>query len=64
VNVAPLSVADFKDLKATGIGTCQCFQETYHRKTYARVHTRGMKSDHDWRATVMNHAMRFAHHGL
>lgn len=57
VNVAPLSVADFKDLKATGIGTYQCFQETYHRETYARVHTRGKKSDYDWRATVMDRAM-------
>ncbi len=57
VNVAPLSVADFKDLKATGIGTYQCFQETYHRDTYARVHTRGKKADYDWRATVMDRAM-------
>jgi 2-iminoacetate synthase len=57
VNVAPLSVADFKDLKATGIGTYQCFQETYHRETYARVHPRGKKADFDWRATVMDRAM-------
>ena len=57
VNVAPLSVADFRDLKATGIGTYQCFQETYHRETYARVHPRGKKADFDWRATVMDRAM-------
>ena len=57
VNVAPLSVADFRDLKATDIGTYQCFQETYHRATYAQVHTRGKKADFDWRATVMDRAM-------
>jgi 2-iminoacetate synthase len=57
VNVAPLSVEDFRNLKATGIGTYQCFQETYHRETYARVHPSGKKSDFDWRATVMDRAM-------
>ena len=43
--------------KATGIGTYQCFQETYHRETYAKVHTRGARADYDWRATVMDRAM-------
>ena len=57
VNIAPLTVEDFRNLKAAGIGTYQCFQETYHRKTYAQVHTRGRKSDYDWRATVMDRAM-------
>jgi 2-iminoacetate synthase len=56
-NLAPLSVADFRDLKATGIGTYQCFQETYHRDTYAKVHLRGKKADFDWRASVMDRAM-------
>ena len=57
VNVAPLSVEDFRNLKATGIGTYQCFQETYHRESYSRMHLRGKKSDYDWRATVMDRAM-------
>jgi len=50
-------VEDFRKLKACGIGTYQCFQETYHRETYAKVHPRGRKSDYDWRATVMDRAM-------
>ena len=57
VNIAPLQVEDFRKLKACGIGTYQCFQETYHRETYAKVHPRGRKSDYDWRATVMDRAM-------
>ena len=57
VNIAPLTVEDFRHLKATGIGTYQCFQETYHRPTYAKVHTHGRKADYDWRATVMDRAM-------
>jgi len=58
VNIAPLSVDDFRELKATGIGTYQCFQETYHRDTYAQVHLRGRKRDYNWRASVMDRAMQ------
>jgi 2-iminoacetate synthase len=38
VNVAPLTVDEFRALKASGIGTYQLFQETYHRETYERMH--------------------------
>lgn len=44
VNVAPLSVEEFKRLKEAGIGTYQLFQETYHRETYERLH-KGPKAD-------------------
>lgn len=49
VNVAPLSVEDFKRLKQSGIGTYQLFQETYHRKTYEKMHPSGPKADFEWR---------------
>lgn len=58
VNVAPLTLEEFKALKATGIGTYQIFQETYHRETYARVHQGGPKRDYDWRVTAMDRAMQ------
>jgi 2-iminoacetate synthase len=57
VNLAPLTVEDFAGLKAAGIGTYQLFQETYHRQTYAAVHTSGPKRDYDWRATAIHRAM-------
>lgn len=57
-NVAPLSVEDFQRLKAAKIGTYQCFQETYHRETYAAVHIAGVKRDFDWRATCFDRAMQ------
>jgi 2-iminoacetate synthase len=57
-NVAPLSVEDFMRLKAAKIGTYQCFQETYHRETYAAVHVGGIKRDFDWRATCFDRAMQ------
>jgi 2-iminoacetate synthase len=58
VNVAPLSVDEFRELKATGIGTYQVFQETYHRETYRQVHLGGRKRDYDWRVTAMDRAMQ------
>lgn len=58
VNVAPLSDKDFKRLKATGIGTYQLFQETYHRPTYKKVHPAGAKADYEGRLGTMDRAMR------
>lgn len=57
VNLAPLDVAQFRQLKAAGIGTYQLFQETYHRETYGRMHPAGPKSDFDWRITAPDRAM-------
>lgn len=57
VNVAPLTIDEFHALKATGIGTYQLFQETYHRDTYRHVHVGGKKKDYDWRVTGMHRAM-------
>jgi 2-iminoacetate synthase len=57
VNVAPLTLEEFRELKAAHIGTYQLFQETYHRQTYARVHVAGKKTDFNWRVTAMDRAM-------
>lgn len=57
VNVAPLSVEEFRELKGARIGTYQIFQETYHPETYRAVHTRGPKADYDWRLAAMDRAM-------
>jgi 2-iminoacetate synthase len=58
VNLAPLSVEDFKVLKGTGIGTYQCFQETYHQETYAKMHPSGAKSRYDWRLFALDRAQQ------
>ncbi len=57
VNIAPLTVDEFKQLKAAQIGTYQLFQETYNRQTYKKVHLSGQKSDYDWRITAMDRAI-------
>ncbi|HUX07931.1 MAG TPA: [FeFe] hydrogenase H-cluster radical SAM maturase HydG [Acidobacteriota bacterium] len=57
VNIAPLTVDEFRQLKDAAIGTYQLFQETYHHQTYAKVHVSGKKSDFDWRITAMDRSM-------
>lgn len=57
VNCAPLSVDDFRRLKACAIGTYQCFQETYHLDTYKLMHPSGPKADYLWRLHAPERAM-------
>jgi len=57
VNIAPLSVDEFKQLKDAQIGTYQIFQETYHRETYKKVHVGGKKRDYNWRVWSLHRAM-------
>ena len=56
VNCAPFDAEGFATLKGAGIGTYQCFQETYHRETYAAMHPGGRKKDYDWRVFAMHRA--------
>jgi 2-iminoacetate synthase len=57
INAAPMETEDFKIIKETGIGTYQCFQETYHRPTYNKMHLKGKKADYDYRLTVHDRAL-------
>ena len=57
VNIAPLSVEDFKRLNNFGIGTYQLFQETYHPEIYKKMHPSGMKSNYRWRLEAMDRAL-------
>lgn len=57
VNIAPLTLEEFKLLKACNIGTYQLFQETYDRKAYKEYHLGGKKQDYDWRLTAIDRAM-------
>ncbi len=56
INVAPLDVEGFRILKESGIGTYQCFQETYHRATFQKVHLSGRKKDFLWRLYALHRA--------
>ncbi|MEI6079482.1 MAG: [FeFe] hydrogenase H-cluster radical SAM maturase HydG [bacterium] len=56
VNIAPLTVDEFKRLKGHNIGTYQIFQETYHQKTYKELHLKGPKSNYNNRLEVIDRA--------
>jgi 2-iminoacetate synthase len=58
VNCAPLDVAGFRTLKDVGIGTYQCFQETYHAPTYAKYHPAGPKADRLNRLYALHRAQK------
>lgn len=57
INCAPLDVEGFRKLHEVGIGTYQCFQETYHRETYAKLHPSGHKKHFLWRLHALHRAM-------
>ena len=58
INAAPLSIEDYKTVKASGIGTYQVFQETYHHETYQTIHPANTrKADYAWRLDALSRAM-------
>ncbi|MCK5071929.1 MAG: [FeFe] hydrogenase H-cluster radical SAM maturase HydG [Bacteriovoracaceae bacterium] len=58
VNIAPLSVWQFKRLERCKIGTYQIFQETYHEETYGKVHLKGPKSNYNFRLETIDRAFK------
>lgn len=58
VNIAPLTLEQFAELKKCGIGTFQVFQETYHKETYEKLHLAGAKKDYQFRLDVMDRALQ------
>lgn len=57
INIAPLSVEDFRRLAGMGIGTFQSFQETYHPEVYREMHVSGPKANYQWRLETMSRAI-------
>jgi 2-iminoacetate synthase len=58
VNAPSFCIDDLKRINAAGIGTYQVFQETYHKKTYARMHPANtIKGNYNWRLYCMHRAM-------
>jgi 2-iminoacetate synthase len=55
-NIAPLTLEEFRQLKACRIGTYQLFQETYHLPTYQQMHLHGPKADYYWRLNAIGRA--------
>jgi 2-iminoacetate synthase len=50
-------VEEYKLIKEAGIGTFQVFQETYHKRTYERLHPKGsIKNSYLWRLFALHRA--------
>jgi 2-iminoacetate synthase len=58
INMAAMTVDEFREVKAAQIGTYQLFQETYHRETYLKMHRGGPKRDYDFHVTAMDRAQQ------
>ncbi len=57
VNIAATTVENYRKLKDAGIGTYILFQETYHKKSYEKLHPTGPKHDYDYHTEAMDRAM-------
>jgi 2-iminoacetate synthase len=49
VEVQPLSTEEYEQLHAAGVYAVLVYQETYHRDVYKQYHTKGKKSNFDFR---------------
>ncbi len=57
INAAPMDTEGYKIVKASGIGTYQIFQETYHHKTYSKYHpSNTLKGDYLYRLDGLTRA--------
>lgn len=62
--IAPLSEEEFRKLSKIKIGTYACFQETYHKETYRKMHPSGRKADYFWRIYAMDRALKNGLHDV
>jgi len=58
VEVQPLSQENYAKLINSGVDCVTCYQETYNRKTYPKVHPGGKKSDYNWRICTVERAAK------
>ncbi len=49
LELGPLEADEYRPLVAAGAEGLVVYQETYHRETYAQLHTAGPKRNFDWR---------------
>jgi len=57
VEMAPMTVEEFRELLSMKIGTYVLFQETYDPVVYSRMHPSGPKADYAARLDAMDNAM-------
>ena len=58
IEVMPLKTEEYEELKAHGMNGVICFQETYHKENYEKLHPRGPKSNYAYHTEAMDRAMQ------
>ncbi|MEN6386080.1 MAG: 2-iminoacetate synthase ThiH [Phycisphaerales bacterium] len=56
IEIYPLAREEYKILFDAGIDSIAIYQETYDRSDFAKFHTKGPKSDYDWRFETLSRA--------
>lgn len=64
LEVQPLDEPDYRRLRQAGLHAVLVYQETYHRRTYAEHHTRGNKTDFDYRLDTPDRAGKAGVHKI
>ena len=58
IEVMPLKAEEYKELTNHGLNGVICFQETYHKENYEKLHPTGPKSNYAWHTEAMDRAMQ------
>ena len=58
IEVMPLKTEEYATLKEHGMNGVICFQETYHKESYERLHPTGPKSNYAYHTEAMDRAMQ------
>lgn len=58
LNIAPLSVEQFREVSSWDIGTYHISQESYHQAAYRRMHVSGPKADYNNRLNTLDRAIQ------
>ena len=56
MEVQPLNVNDYRELKQLGVDAIMVYQETYHAEEYAKHHLKGNKADYQFRLETPDRA--------
>ena len=58
IEVMPLKAEEYQELTNHGLNGVICFQETYHKENYEKLHPTGPKSNYAWHTEAMDRAMQ------
>jgi len=64
IEVQPLTTAEYQQLNEAGVHSVLVYQETYHQEVYKQYHTKGKKSNFDFRLETPDRAGKAGMHKI